>query len=158
MAKKPGRRSIAESNIVQLVSSTRPRIAAPSSLNAAERAVFSETVEGNGHLKVGDTLMIAAYAQTLVKVNKLARKTDTASVGAWEKCARVMLAMATKLRVTQQAATQRITSRQAAPATTRARYPACSSFWMNMMIDDDATSRVKRADLDPADAERCKKR
>jgi hypothetical protein len=113
MAKKPGRKSAAL-NVVQFaVTSMRPRISPPSSLNAAERAVFIATVTGNPHLKSGDALMLAAFAQTLVKVNKLARKTDAASVSAWEKCARVMLSMATKLRVTQQAATHHITAGRA---------------------------------------------
>jgi hypothetical protein len=51
-----------------------------------------------------------------VKTDKLARKTDAASVSAWEKCARVMLSKATKLRVTLQAATHHITAGRARDA------------------------------------------
>jgi len=105
MTKKPGRRSAAENNIVQLVSPTRPRITPPASLIAQERAIFIEIVSTNPHLKIGDALLIAAFSQTLAIVNKLARKCDSQSIKNWELKSRVMISLATKLRITQQAAT-----------------------------------------------------
>ena len=104
MAKKPGRRSAAD-NIVALVPKTRARLAAPSSLNPAERAQFNDAVNNNPHLKLGDVPFLAAYCQTIVKVQKLARKNDRESIKAWELCSRVMISMAVKLRLTSHSQT-----------------------------------------------------
>ena len=111
MAKKPGRKS-AEDNVVQLVS-TRPRITAPSALNAQERAIFNEIIASNPHLQIGDALLVAAFSQTLAVVNKLARKTDSQSIKDWELKSRVMISLATKLRITQQAATHHVVAGRA---------------------------------------------
>lgn len=129
MAKKPGRRSAAEDNVVRLVSSTAPRIRPPSTLNAQERAIFTEVIATNGHLKVGDGLLVAAFAQTLAVVTKLARKTDSQSIKDWELKSRVMISLATKLRITQQAATHHITAG-------RARDNAIPASRMQQFLDE----------------------
>jgi hypothetical protein len=104
MAKKPGKRSAASlSVIVPFI--TRPRIPAPSSLNAAERGLFNDSIHNNPHLKLQDAPFLAAYCQTVIKVNKLARKTDAASAKVWEMSARVMISMAVKLRLTSHSQT-----------------------------------------------------
>lgn len=83
---------------------TRPRLTAPSTLTAAERAVFVETVAQYPHLKPGDIPMIAAFAQATVKTFKLAKQQH--DVQAWERSARVMISFATKLRLTPQSHTR----------------------------------------------------
>ena len=91
----------------------RSRISAPSALNAPERALFNELINNNGHLKPGDAPFLAAFVQAMMKVNKLARKTDAASIKSWEMTSRVMLSMGTKLRITAQATTHHITAGRA---------------------------------------------
>ena len=133
MAKKPGRRSAAELNVVSLATTrSRPRLSAPSSLNAAERAQFVEAVNNNPHLKAGDVPFLAAYCQTLVKVNKLARKTDAASIKSWELCSRVMISMAVKLRVTSHSQTHPETAGRA-----RANHQTPSYYDIQSRGDDD---------------------
>ena len=92
-----GRRS-KSANIIALPT-TRPRLTAPTTLNASERKAFNETVAQHPHLKIGDTPMIVAFAQATVKTFKLAKQHD---VQAWERSARVMISFATKLRLTPQ--------------------------------------------------------
>jgi len=130
MARKPGRKSAAEHNVIALVPSARPRITPPASLNALERAIFVQIVSTNPHLKIGDTLLIAAFAQTLAVVNKLARKTDSQSIKDWELKSRVMISLATKLRITQQAATHH-------GVAGRARDSAKPQSYYATMQDDD---------------------
>jgi hypothetical protein len=78
----------------------RPRLTAPALLTKPEAALFAEVAAANPHLRPADGALLAAYAQALVKTYKLARQSDTA---AWERTARVALALATKLRITAQA-------------------------------------------------------
>src|SRR3954447_13200596 len=108
---KRGPRSAAELNVVSLdVPRSRPRIIAPSSLNAAEKKMFNEVIGDNAHLRSGDSILVAQFVQAVMKASKLARKTDETSVKSWERSSRVMIALATKLRITQQAKTHHITA------------------------------------------------
>jgi len=90
-----GRKS-STSNVVPL-QPTRSRLTPPSILTAAERAIFIETAIQHSHLKPGDAMVLAAFAQASVRSFKLAKKEDTA---AWEKSVRAMLALARSLRLT----------------------------------------------------------
>jgi hypothetical protein len=77
----------------------RPRLTAPSILTKGERALFAEVAAINPHLRPADVPLLAAYAQALTKVYKLARQSDAA---AWERTARMALALARSLRITSQ--------------------------------------------------------
>ena len=130
---KRGPKSAAELNVVKLdLTNTRPKITPPSSLNAAEKALFNEVVRNNAHLLPGDALLIGAFVQALAKANKLAKKSDAASIASWEKVSRVMIALATKLRLTQQAKTHHITAGRAAANASPV------SYYDRMDQDDDA--------------------
>lgn len=131
MAKKPGRRSAAD-NVVALVPKTRARLAAPWSLNPAERAQFNDAGNNNPHLKLADAPFLAAYCQTIVKVQKLARKTDRESIKAWEMCSRVMISMAVKLRLTSHSQTHPETAGRA-----RQNHQTSSYFATMDQNDDD---------------------
>lgn len=100
--KKPGPRSLAEAttNVVSLASRSAPRLRAPASLNAVEKALFNEAVETNPHLTSGDIQLLASYVMAKAKSDKLARKTDVASIKSWEMVSRVMISLAVKLRCT----------------------------------------------------------
>ena len=130
---KRGPKSSAELNVVKLdVTNARSKIIAPSSLNAPEKALFNEVVCNNAHLTPGDALLIGAFVQAFAKTNKLAKKSDAASVASWEKTSRVMISLATKLRLTQQAKTHHITAgRTAANAL-----PMSLAERLNLMDDE----------------------
>jgi hypothetical protein len=81
----------------------RPRLTPPTTLTDAERDIFSETAAQHPHLKPGDAMILAAFAQASVRSFKLAKKHDTA---AWEKSVRAMLALARSLRLTPQSHTR----------------------------------------------------
>jgi hypothetical protein len=87
-------------NVVTLdVTSTRSRLTAPSLLTKAEAKFFVEVAAVNPHLRPADAPLLAAFAQAMVKTYRLARQSD---ISAWEKSARVAMALATKLRITAQ--------------------------------------------------------
>lgn len=89
---------------------TRPRLTPPSLLNKAERAIFLETVRDNPHLRTSNVPILAAYAQTLANTYRLARLSDAASVKSWEQTTGVMMALATKLRITSQSQIRAVTA------------------------------------------------
>lgn len=92
-----GRKS-SNAKIVALPTPTRARLTAPKSLTASERAIFNETAAQHPHLKPGDAMILAAFAQASARSFKLSKKDDTK---AWEQSVRVMLALARSLRLTQ---------------------------------------------------------
>ncbi len=77
----------------------RPKLTPPRTLSKSEAELFVATVANNPHLSTGDAPLLACYVQGLAKGQRLARSRD---VAAWEKCMRVVLSMATKLRLTPQ--------------------------------------------------------
>src|SRR6478672_9558846 len=77
----------------------RPRLTAPSILTKLERDLFADVAAINPHLRPADVPLLAAYAQALHMTYKLARQSDTA---AWERSARVAMALARSLRITTQ--------------------------------------------------------
>lgn len=108
MRKKPGPKSQAETlvdNIVALAPRSGPRLRPPSSLNAAEKALFNEAVQSNPHLAAGDVQLLASYVMAKSKSDKLVRKTDQASIKNWELVSRVMISLAVKLRITSHSQT-----------------------------------------------------
>lgn len=99
---RPGRRSQAELNIVSLApTAARPKLTAPEFLTTAERSLFTEIAAANAHLTTGDAMLLGLYVQGLTRVQK-AKRTD---IAAWEKAVRVVLSLATKLRLTPQSST-----------------------------------------------------
>ena len=100
---KRGRPSASSLNVVPLgVPASRPKLSPPSLLTKGERSLFAETTSTNPHLRAADAPLLAAYVQALSKTFRLARRSDPASVAAWEKSARVSISLATKLRITAQ--------------------------------------------------------
>jgi hypothetical protein len=69
----------------------------PDFLKTAEKAIFIEQAALNPHLTAGDVPMLAAYAQAISNTHRLARSKD---ITAWEKTARVAMALARALRLT----------------------------------------------------------
>jgi hypothetical protein len=92
-----GRKSSNAKNIVALPTPSRPRLTAPKTLTAGERAIFNETAAQHPHLKPGDAMILAAFVQASVRSFKLAKRNDTK---AWEQAVRAMLALARSLRLT----------------------------------------------------------
>jgi hypothetical protein len=100
--KRPGRKSIASLNVVQL-NADRPKVlAAPKGLTEIERDIFHRTARLNKHVTEANIDMLAAYAQAAAKAKRLAKKDDAASTKAWDQAARVMVLMARSLRITNQ--------------------------------------------------------
>ncbi len=91
----------AASNLIPLPT-TGPgsKLTAPPFLSKSEASLFSQTAIANPHLTSSDVPLLACYVQGLVKGQKLVKQAD---VAAWEKCMRVVLSMATKLKLTPQA-------------------------------------------------------
>ena len=82
-----------------------PRLIPPAFLTNAERALFTEIIEGTDlrHFVVGDLPLIVSY----VKVSLLVRDapddvTDEKTVAAWGCAVRVQAMLATKLRLSPQ--------------------------------------------------------
>jgi hypothetical protein len=121
-----GRKS-SSSNIVTLSpAATRLRLTAPATLTANERAIFIETAAQHPHLKPGDAMVLAAFAQASARSFKLAKKEDTA---AWEKSVRAMLALARSLRLTPISGTR-------AETLGRKRDQQTTSYYDRMRHDD----------------------
>ena len=91
-----GRKSVS-SDVVVALPRVRPRLTPPKFLTVSERAIFVETATQHPHLKSGDTMILAAYAQASTRSFKLSKKDDTK---AWEVAVRAMLALARSLRLT----------------------------------------------------------
>jgi hypothetical protein len=81
----------------------RARIAPPASLTKAERALFIELAADAGHLVQADAPLLASYVQAMILSHRAGR--DAALVEVWERTTRVMMSLATKLRLTAQART-----------------------------------------------------
>jgi hypothetical protein len=87
-----------------------PRLKAPAYLNARERKVFSDTVDACDarHFVPSDTPLLAAFAQAAVMSRE--------SVGEeWERATRVLISLATELRLAP--------STRSDPRTTARRQP-----------------------------------
>jgi hypothetical protein len=72
------------------------------SLTKAERRAFDYTAHQNPHLLLADVPLLEAFAMAYCRV--AAAKRESADV--WERENRILLALGTKLRVTQQATTE----------------------------------------------------
>jgi hypothetical protein len=125
-----GRQSAAALSVVRLAPKrARPRLTAPSSLTKAEQSIFDAIASDNDHLTPTDSAMLAAYAQAALKTFKLAR--EKGAVQDWERAARVMAMLGTKLRITAQAAVD--------PKTLGRRRADCGGFgvsWQQMQAGD----------------------
>jgi hypothetical protein len=71
------------------------------SLTKAEHRVFDHTVRENTHLKHADIPMLELYAMAYVRAAEAKKKAPQV----WERECRVLIALSTKLRITQQATT-----------------------------------------------------
>jgi hypothetical protein len=78
------------------VTSTRPLPVPPATLTGPERSLFLKLVDAHLHLKSSDTLVLATFCQVAIRFEKLG-KTD--NFRDWEKCGRMMMAMARGLRL-----------------------------------------------------------
>jgi hypothetical protein len=88
------------------VSGEPPRLTPPAGLNPKERAAFVELVNAADprHFRRSDAPMIVALVQATIKARELGR--DPAKTQDWERASRVMMALATKLRLTPQCRTR----------------------------------------------------
>jgi hypothetical protein len=121
-----GRKS-SNAKIVALPTPHRARLTAPKTLTVSERAIFNETAAQHSHLKPGDTMILAAFAQASVRSFKLAKTSDTR---AWEQSVRAMLALARSLRLTPISQTR-------AETLGRKRDQSPPSYYETMQQGDD---------------------
>src|SRR5262245_46893968 len=97
-----GRQSAAALAVVPIDSTrSRPKLTPISSLSKQERRVFDHTARENPHLRTADVPLLEVFAMAYVRVSAARKK----SAGVWERENRILLAIGTKLRVTQQAVT-----------------------------------------------------
>ena len=99
---KPGRKSAAEleASVVKLASNApRPRPTPPEILSTAEQSLFAELRAANKHLTATDVPMLTAYCQAITKTHRLGR---SGKVADWERASRIMMALATKLKLSPQ--------------------------------------------------------
>ena len=82
---------------------SRPRITAPSSLTKSERMLFTELAADAGHLVQADAPLLASYVQAVLLSRQAAR--NPGAIDQWQKVTRVMMSLATKLRLTAQSRT-----------------------------------------------------
>ena len=88
------------------VSGEPPRLTPPAGLSPKERAAFVELVNAADprHFRRSDVPMIVALVQATIKARELGR--DPSKTQDWERASRVMMALATKLRLTPQCRTR----------------------------------------------------
>ena len=79
---------------------SRSRITAPSSLTKSERSLFTELATDAGHLVQADAPLLASYVQAVLLSRQAAR--NPGAIDQWQKVTRVMMSLATKLRLTAQ--------------------------------------------------------
>jgi hypothetical protein len=97
-----GRRSAAQLSIVPLdVSIHRSKLTPLGTLTRDERKVFDHVMHENIHLKPSDIPMLELLSISYCRCIRARRK----DVAKWETEARVLMALATKLRCTVQAST-----------------------------------------------------
>jgi hypothetical protein len=96
---QPGRKSAAATVVKLAATGTASRLTPPSFLATGERLLFAEIASANPHLTVTDASVLAIYVQATAKTAKLGKKSD---VSAWEKAARLTMALARSLRLTPQ--------------------------------------------------------
>jgi hypothetical protein len=97
-----GRKSAAANVVTLTATSTGSRLTAPPILRDDERSLFTKLAALNKHLTATDAPMLACYVQAISKTQRLARTKD---VSAWERAARVAMAMSRQLRMTASSAT-----------------------------------------------------
>ena len=91
--------------------------------------MFTEWAAANPHLTASDAPMLAAFAQAASKTHKAGRQKD---ISAFERAARLMMALGRTLRLTPQATTH--------PLTVGRRRNDQGGFgvtWQQLQDDDD---------------------
>jgi hypothetical protein len=78
----------------------------PATLTPQQRALFVQTVDAHPHLKSGDAILLAAFVQAVAKFEQLS-KTD--ALADWDRCGRLMLALARALKLTSTTAARTLT-------------------------------------------------
>jgi hypothetical protein len=125
---KRGRRSTAD--VIALHGNyTRTPLAPLGTLTRIERRVFDHMVVENPHLKRADIPLLEAFAVAYARVAAAKR----AKPEVWEREARVLMALGTKLRVTVQATTEPRTA-----ARRRLEEAAAKPWDRKPWEDDDA--------------------
>jgi hypothetical protein len=97
-----GRRSSASLAIPSNVNGDASRLTPPSSLNDAERSLFSEIVSAcdASHFRRSDLPLIVSFVQSTLISRAAARDPDKITV--WEKATRMQATLATRLRMSPQ--------------------------------------------------------
>jgi len=100
---QPGRRSAAALSVLPLGGSrSRPKLTPIGSLTKNERRAFDHTARQNPHLAPADIPMLELYSMAYCRAVAAKRKGPQV----WEREARVVMALGTKLRLTPQATTE----------------------------------------------------
>jgi len=108
------------------MSKLRPKISPIGLLTKNERRVFDHTVRENGHLKRADVPLLEIYSIAFCRAIAARKKNSQF----WDREARALLAIATKLRITPQATTEAKTA-----ARRRAEQPA--SYYDRMAEENE---------------------
>jgi hypothetical protein len=100
---KTGKKSAAEVEMTAFKlasSSPQPTPTPPEILSPEEQALFKQLRGANPHITESDAPMLAAYVQAISMTHRLGRGDDVLN---WERAARAMMALGTKLKLTPQA-------------------------------------------------------
>jgi hypothetical protein len=93
-----GRKSAAQLLIQNINPDDPPRLSAPAGLNAKERALFCEIINGSDpkHFRKNEVDLLVSYVQAVLMAREAVRKHE---INTWEKAVRVQLSMAMRLRL-----------------------------------------------------------
>lgn len=118
-----------QSTVVRLdLTGTPPPLVEPSSLTAAERALFKEIVSATDrrHFAEGDVQLLVSYVQVTLAVRKLAavanRKPSPGAFVSMERMTRLQASLATKLRLSPQSRLDRKTAGRLVARQEKASY------------------------------------
>jgi hypothetical protein len=98
-----GRQSTASLSVVTTLPSHVQRLQPPADLDDTEAALFREIVAGSPptHFAASDAPLLATYVQA-IRISRRAAEasaTDASHVATWERAARVVASLATRLRL-----------------------------------------------------------
>ncbi len=101
------RRSFASLTTLPVNGERRRRLAPPSTLNDAERALFQEIVGSCSpkHFVLSDRSLLVTFVKATLLAEQASRDaaTDDGELARWEKACRVQATLATRLRLSPQA-------------------------------------------------------
>jgi phage terminase small subunit len=104
---KRGRTSGAELAVISGTDRGRSIPQPPAGLGKAEAALFRELAAANAHLRPSDSTLLAAFAEAAIlrQVAARAMHENVDALHAWEKAAKMLATLGTRLRLTPQSRT-----------------------------------------------------